>query len=120
MRRQPGATATARQLEVLAALIAGHRELGTAPSVKWLMKRLNVEADKTVIEILQNLGRHGLATVVDGKRVATPAGYQALGILTLVELEEALKRLAAGKADDELRAQIKRHFDAVAKLKQPT
>jgi hypothetical protein len=95
MRRRPGATATARQLEVLAALIAGHRELGTAPPVKWIMERLDVKADRTIHGILFNLGRHGLITVVDHKSVPTPAGYESKGHLDPVAFENAVKRLFA-------------------------
>jgi len=118
VRRRPNATATDRQLEVLAALIAGHRELGTAPSVKWIMERIGVGADKTVIEILQKLGHHGLVTVVDGKRVATPAGFELLGLLPPIAFENAVKRLIAGNADDKLRERIERHLDAAAKVGQ--
>jgi hypothetical protein len=116
MRRRPGAIATARQLVILAALIAGHRELGTAPPVKWIMERLSIKADKTVHEILFNLERHGLVRVLYGKRVPTAAGYRTLGLLATIRFDDAVKRLVAGKADDDLLATIKRHFDAIKRI----
>jgi DNA-binding HxlR family transcriptional regulator len=107
---------TERQGTTLAALIAGHRELGTAPSVKWIMERIGVVSTATVIGHLSSLERWGFVRVVDGKRIATPAGYKALNLLTLAELEEAVSRLMAGKADGGIRARIRLHFAAVAKI----
>jgi DNA-binding HxlR family transcriptional regulator len=108
---------TERQGTTLAALIAGHRELGTAPSVKWIMDRIGVAAPSTVTDHLESLQRWGFVRVVDGKRVPTPAGYSALNLLTLAELEDAVSRLMAGKADGGIRARIRLHFAAVAKFR---
>jgi hypothetical protein len=117
MRTKPGSDGiTDRQRLVLKIVISGLRDLGTAPARPWVAARLGVRSLATIRGYFQSLERRHMAEFVEGRIVPTDEGYAAVGMLPPLAVERALREAVLGKGGAALKAEVKRHFDAIEKL----